>query len=51
MKCIDIPVTWGSVVVFDGYSGFLHYFQLAAILRKEVLENQNQMVPLENLDF
>ena len=25
-----LPVTWGKVVVFAGYSGFLHYVQLAS---------------------
>ena len=24
------PVTWGKAVVFAGYSGFLHYLQLAS---------------------
>ena len=26
----ELPVTWGSAVVFAGYSGFLHYIQLAS---------------------
>ena len=25
-----LPVTWGQAVVFAGYSGFLHYLQLAS---------------------
>ena len=25
-----LPVTWGWAVVFAGYSGFLHYLQLAS---------------------
>ena len=25
-----LPVTWGKAVVFAGYSGFLHYIQLAS---------------------
>ena len=25
-----LPVTWGLAVVFAGYSGFLHYLQLAS---------------------
>ena len=25
-----LPVTWGKAVVFAGYSGFLHYLQLAS---------------------
>ena len=26
----QLPVTWGWAVVFAGYSGFLHYLQLAS---------------------
>ena len=26
----ELPVTWGSAVVFAGYSGFLHYLHLAS---------------------
>ena len=25
-----LPVTWGWAVIFAGYSGFLHYLQLAS---------------------
>ena len=25
-----LPVTWGQAVFFAGYSGFLHYLQLAS---------------------
>ena len=25
-----LPETWGKVVVFDGYSGFLHQLQLVS---------------------
>ena len=31
-KCVrKLPVTWGKAVFFAGYSGFLHYLQLASL--------------------
>ena len=45
-----LPVTWGQAVVFVGYSGFLHYLQLAshelAIIGINVTKNKipNQII-------
>ena len=40
-----LPLTWGWAVVFVGYSGFLHYLQLAshelATIGKTVTKKQN----------
>ena len=45
-----LPVTWGQAVVFAGYSGFLHYLQLAsqelAIIGINVTKNK---IPNPNL--
>ena len=42
-------VTWGQAVVFAGYSGFLHYLQLAshelAIIGKNVTKNKKIQIP------
>ena len=41
-----LPVTWGKAVVFAGYSGFLHYIQVArhelATIGINVMQNEIQ---------